>query len=349
MSAQPRSAERILVTGAGGFIGSHLVDLLLGRGRPVRALLRYTSEPQMGHLADTVLYLRGRHGERSVPDLGPNAVAYGPLEIVWGDIADAGMVRDACRGIGAICHLAALIGIPYSYVAPASYVAVNVLGTLNLLEAARSLGVRRLIQTSTSEVYGTAEYTPIDLAHPLRAQSIYAATKIGSDKLAESYARSFGMDVVILRPFNTFGPRQSFRAVIPTIIGQALAGGPVRLGSLGPLRDFTYVLDTCRAYDLALDADLEPGTTLHLGTGKAVSVAEIVEQVGKLLGRRLEVETEEGRVRPGGSEVMTLLSDPSGARASLGWTPEVGLSEGLGRTLDWFREAGRHGGDRYHV
>jgi nucleoside-diphosphate-sugar epimerase len=325
------------------------VEYLLAQDRPVRALLRYTSESRLGHLEGPVEDLRAKHGEAPVPELGPHAVAYGPLEVVWGDVTDGNMVRSACRGVETICHLAALIGIPYSYVAPTSYVDVNIVGTLNLLEAARALGVRRLVHTSTSEVYGSAAYTPIDLDHPLRGQSPYAATKIGADMLAESYARSFGVDVVTLRPFNTFGPRQSFRAVIPTIIGQALSDRPVQLGNLEAVRDFTYVHDTCRAYDLALDAVLDPGTTIHLGTGTGVSVNDLVSLVGGILGRSLEVERVASRTRPEASEVEVLVSDPSFARTSLGWEPQHSLRQGLENTIDWFRESGRVGGDRYHV
>ncbi len=343
------SESTILVTGAGGFIGSHLVEVLLARGHRVRALVRYTSHAGTGNLAEVVARLAAAHPATPLPALGPSAVAHGPLEVVWGDVTDPAQMLRLCAGVHGICHLAALIGIPYSYVAPASYVDVNVRGTLHLLEGARAHHVRRFVHTSTSEVYGTARYTPIDLAHPLQAQSPYSATKIGADKLVESYARSFDMDAVVLRPFNTFGPRQSFRAVIPTIIGQALRGGAVTLGNLDAVRDFTFVLDTCHGFVRALEAELPRPTTVHLGTGSAVTVRELVATIGRLLGRELAVDTDAGRVRPRASEVDVLLSDPSCAEELLGWRPSVTLEEGLRRTIAHMQERGQAGGERYHV
>ncbi len=348
MSSDARG-RTILVTGAGGFIGSHLVELLLERGYRVRALVRYTSHAGTGNLAELVARLAAAHPAAPLPALGPSAIAHGPLEVAWGDVTDPAQMTRLCAGVDGICHLAALIGIPYSYVAPASYVDVNVRGTLHLLEGARTHGVRRFVHTSTSEVYGTARYTPIDLAHPLQAQSPYSATKIGADKLVESYARSFDLDAVVLRPFNTFGPRQSFRAVIPTIIGQALRGDAITLGNLDAVRDFTFVLDTCGGFVRALEAELPRPTTVHLGTGVAVTIRELVATIGRLLGRELEVRTDAGRIRPPASEVDVLLSDPSCADELLGWRPEVTLEEGLRRTLEHMRARGLAGGERYHV
>jgi nucleoside-diphosphate-sugar epimerase len=341
--------QTVLVTGAGGFIGSHLVELLIERGYRVRALVRYTSHAGVGNLAELSARLEAEYPARALPELGTNATARGSLEIVWGDVTDPVLMTRICAGLHGICHLAALIGIPYSYVAPASYVDVNVRGTLHVLEGARAHGVSKLVHTSTSEAYGTARYTPIDLAHPLQAQSPYAATKIGADKLVESYARSFDMDAVVLRPFNTFGPRQSLRAVIPTIIGQALRGDTVTLGNLDAVRDFTYVLDTCWGFVRALETDLPRPTTVHLGTGVAVTVRDLVLAIGRILGKSLTIQTDAGRVRPKNSEVDVLLSDPKCAEEWIGWKPEVSLEEGLRRTVAFMQDRGTVGGDRYHV
>lgn len=347
-SLSPRRG-RVFVTGAGGFIGSHLVEHLVAADCRVRALVRYSSRSSPGNLEHLASRLEREHGAMPSRTLGPTATAFGPLELVYGDITDAPLMNRCCEEVEAVCHLAALIGIPYSYVAPASYVNVNISWTLNLLEAARAAGVAKFIQTSTSEVYGTARYTPIDLAHPLQAQSPYAATKIASDKLAESYARSFAMRVVVLRPFNTFGPRQLFRALIPTIIGQALAGNIVRLGHTQTVRDFTYVEDTCRAFTQALDRELASPTTVHLGTGVGVTAAQIVETVGRVLGRTLLIEVTPERLRPRDSEVDVLISDPSGAASALGWFPAVSLEEGLVRTVEWFKSSTVPRCERYHV
>jgi len=349
MPARGAERRKVFVTGAAGFIGSHLVEHLLDAGWGVRALVRYSSRNSPGHLEHLVSRLEREHGPAAAGALGPTATVFGPLEIVYGDITDAPLMNRCCEDIDAVCHLAALIGIPYSYVAPASYVNVNITGTLNLLEAARAARVGRFIQTSTSEVYGTARYTPIDLNHPLQAQSPYAATKIAGDKLAESYARSFAMRVVVLRPFNTFGPRQLFRALIPTVIGQALAGDTVRLGNTEAVRDFTYVEDTCRAFSLVLDRELASPMTVHLGTGVGVTGAQIVEGVGRILGRRLRIEVAPERLRPRHSEVDVLISDPSGATEALGWSPAVSLEEGLARTVEWFRSSQVPLCERYHV
>jgi NAD dependent epimerase/dehydratase len=305
----------VLVTGAGGFIGSHLVEALLAEGCAVRALVHYNSRNDWGNL------------EALRPESPPG------LDVRQGDITDARSVDDLVEGCDRVFHLAALIGIPYSYQAPASYVATNVLGTLNVLEAGRRHGVERIVVTSTSEVYGTARYVPIDEQHPLQAQSPYAASKIAADKLAESYHRSFGLPVVVLRPFNTFGPRQSLRAIVPTILSQVLTGrASVRIGNLEPRRDLTYVTDTARAFVLAGGAPGIDGETIHFGQGRALSIGELVDRCLAVTGSEATVEVDEQRMRPAGSEVELLVCDPARAESLLGWRPVVGLDEGLRRT-----------------
>lgn len=325
LSAQ-LGGKKVLVTGSDGFIGSHVVETLLGLGAQVRAFALYNSFGSLGWL------------DSSTPFSA--AVDSGQAEFVLGDIRDAEHVAESVRGVDIVLHLAALIAIPHSYSAPRSYVDTNVTGTLNVLEAVRRHGTQRLVHTSTSEVYGTPESVPITEDHALRGQSPYSATKIAADKLAESYALSFGTPVTVLRPFNTFGPRQSTRAVIPTILSQLLAGAPqLRLGSLHPKRDFTYVTDTASGFAHAAVADLAPGTTVQLGTGRTVSVGEIVDLAIKLTGAEAEVITEDERIRPDGSEVEILLSDPTRAKELLGWEPEVDLESGLERTAAWIRDS----------
>ncbi len=309
--------QRVLVTGAGGFIGSHLVELLAAEGAHVRAFVHYNSRGDTGHLEG-----------RDLPG----------VEIVSGEIQDPFSVRAAVEGCSTVFHLAALIGIPYSYVAPQSYVATNVTGTLNVLEAARSLGVERVVHTSTSETYGTARYTPIDEAHPLQGQSPYSASKIGADKIAESYWRSFGVPVTTLRPFNTFGPRQSLRAVIPTIIAQARGEGPIRLGSRTPIRDFTFVQDTARAFLAAGTSDATIGETLNAGNGKGISIGELADLILDILGVEREIVTDDERVRPEASEVFELLADATRINELTGWAPQVELREGLALTATWVEQ-----------
>lgn len=305
-----------LVTGAGGFIGSHLVNRLVDRGCHVRALLHYNS--------------RGDHGNLGLLD----AAVKNKVEIVLGDVRDPHAMQSIVDGCDVVFHLAALIGIPYSYVAPASYVSTNVVGTLNVLEACKKHRVARLIHTSTSECYGTAIYTPIDEKHPLQAQSPYSASKIGADKLAESYHRSFDLPVSILRPFNTYGPRQSNRAIIPTIVRQILFGGDeIKLGSLYPKRDFLFVKDTCEAFCKAAESEQAAGKTLHIGTGSAVSIGELVELLMQITGTRKTVNQEAQRVRPEGSEVGTLICDAAYANELIGWTPRVPLEDGLRQVI----------------
>ena len=318
----PLSLENrsVLVTGAGGFIGSHLVEALLRAGARVTALVRYNARSQVGNL-----------------DFVDPALTAG-LTISFGNIEEPDLVRRLVAGQDIVMHLAALIGIPYSYTSPRSYVATNVTGTLNVLEAAREGGVTRVINTSTSEVYGTPATTPIDEGHPLQAQSPYSASKIAADKLAEAYHRSFDTPVVTLRPFNTYGPRQSARAFIPAIISQALAGETVRLGALTPRRDLTFVGDTVDAYLKAAIAPGLEGETIQLGVGEAHSVGEIAERILALMGVNRAIVHDPVRDRPQASEVMTLISDNSLAKSRLGWTPTTSLDEGLRRSIQFISE-----------
>jgi dTDP-glucose 4,6-dehydratase len=316
--------RKVLVTGAGGFIGSHLVERLVDEGANVRAFVRYTSRPQAGFL-DSL-----------------ESGAQEAIEIVRGDLRDADAVANAARGVSTVFHLGALIGIPYSYVHPVETAETNVTGTLNVLLAARDLELERVVHTSSSEVYGTAQYSPIDEAHPLQGQSPYSATKIASDKLAESFNYSYGTPVAILRPFNTYGPRQSARAVIPTIITQALAGGEIKLGNLTPLRDFTYVSDTVDGFLKAATRDAAVGRTVNLGTSTEITIGDLVERIGAIVGSELEVSVDAARVRPKGSEVERLLSDNRLAHELLGWKPRVSLDDGLRRTMDWIAEHPQH-------
>jgi dTDP-glucose 4,6-dehydratase len=314
------NGKRVLVTGAGGFIGSHLVDALAERGADVTALVRYNSRNDWGMLEEG--YRDGTGGVR----------------IITGDVTDAGCVRKLVEGTEIVFHLAALIGIPYSYEAPESYVRTNLLGTLHVLQASLEAGVKRVVNTSTSEVYGTAVYTPIDEAHPLQGQSPYSATKIAADKMAEAFFCSFDLPVVTLRPFNTYGPRQSARAVIPTIITQALAGNTVQLGSLDPVRDFTFVTDTARAFLLAAEKDGAVGKTIHTGTGIGISIGDLAQKILQQVNPGARIITGGERVRPEKSEVMRLVCDGRFAWETLGWRPEVPLDEGLARTISWVRE-----------
>ncbi|CAN5306773.1 NAD-dependent 4,6-dehydratase LegB [soil metagenome] len=313
------AGRRILITGADGFIGSHLTERMVRDGAEVTAFALYTSTGSAGWLDE-------------VPD-----DVRGQFRIVLGDIRDPELVRSATRGVEVAFHLAALIAIPYSYQAPRSFVDTNVSGTLNVLEAARSNGFR-LVSTSTSEVYGTPKTLPITEDHPLQGQSPYSATKIASDKLCEAYASSFDLPVTILRPFNTFGPRQSMRAVIPVILGQLLSGvEELQLGVLSPRRDFTFVTDTVDGLVRAGRTELPPGTVVQLGTGRAVSIGELVDLAAELLGVACSVRTDDDRLRPSGSEVEVLVSDPSRAVQLLDWSPTVGLEDGLRATAEWLR------------
>lgn len=308
-----------LVTGAGGFIGSHLVERLIARGWRVRCLLRYGSSGSVGFL-DEVL-------TRS-PD---------QLEIRRGDIIDSDFVSKCCEGVDTIFHLAARISIPYSYEAPRDCFDVNVTGVLNILEGARRHGVRRVIHTSTSEVFGTAERVPMDETHPLKGQSPYSASKIAADKLVESYVCSFGAPAIVIRPFNTYGPRQSPRAVISTIIQQALTSDCVRLGALWPRRDFTFVADTVSGFVRAAEATGAEGAVCNLGTGHDISVGELATMILRILEVDRPIVAEDARERPAASEVGRLLSDNRRAAEILGWRPETSLEDGLRQTIDWWK------------
>lgn len=316
--------SRVLVTGAGGFIGSHVVEALARDEYEVKALVRYNSSNSIGWLST----------------IDPGLLSN--VKIVHGDVRDADSVRVSMAGCDEVLHLAALIGIPYSYEAPASYIATNVNGTLNVLQAARDLEVRRVVHTSTSEVYGSALYVPITEGHPLQAQSPYSASKIGADQIALSYWRSFQTPVVVLRPFNTFGPRQSLRAVIPTIISQLLLGDPVvRLGSVHPRRDFTFVTDTAQAFLAALSHPEVEGKVIQLGTGFEIAVGEVATLIAEIMNTPIEIVSESERTRPASSEVDRLLSDPEQAHRLLGWEPiysgRDGLTAGLAQTIEWMR------------
>ena len=316
--------KTVLVTGSDGFIGSHVVERLVADGARVRAFCMYNSNGSMGWLDESTSFR--------------SALRDGQAEVVLGDIRDPEHVATSVEGAEVVLHLAALIAIPFSYVAPRSYVETNVIGTLNVLEAVRRHGTPRLVNTSTSEVYGTPQEVPITELHPLRGQSPYSATKISADKMCESYALSFETPVMTLRPFNTFGPRQSMRAVIPTVLSQLLAGAEqIKLGDTTPKRDFTFVTDTADGFVRAALSDVPPGTTIQLGTGRTVSVGEVVDLCKKVTGSNAEVVTDEARIRPEASEVQILLSDPSVANATLGWAPTVPLEEGLSRTAEWLR------------
>jgi NAD dependent epimerase/dehydratase len=326
------SRPRCLVTGAGGFIGSHLVERLVREGAQVRAFVHYNSRNDWGNL-----------------ELIDPAIKR-EIEVVTGDMADPFSVRNAVRGTQVVYHLASLIAIPYSYIAPQSYVTTNVQGAVNVLQAARDEGVERIVHTSTSECYGTAQYVPIDEKHPLQGQSPYSASKIGADMIAESYWRSFQVPVTIIRPFNTFGPRQSARAVIPTIIAQALKGGPVKLGALAPTRDMNYVDNTVDGFVAVAKHDALSGEVINVGSGREISVGELARLIVKLVGTKAEIVEDTARLRPAGSEVERLLCANDKASRLIGWTPKVDLETGLRRTIEWFeRHLDRYKTDLYNV
>jgi NAD dependent epimerase/dehydratase len=327
------SRSKVLITGAGGFIGSHLCELCLAEGAEVRAFVHYNSRSDWGMLED----------------LDPRSLK--KIEVVAGDLRDSAAIRRAVRDCNYVFHLGALIGIPYSYVNPADVIQTNVLGTLNVLQASLEYGIDRLIQTSTSEVYGTAQYVPMDENHPLNPQSPYAASKVGSDKLAESFYRTYGLPVVILRPFNTYGPRQSPRAVIPTIIIQALKSRIVRLGNIETRRDLTFVKDTARGFLAASIAPKVEGETIQLGSQREYSVVELVGLVGAILNKKLKVISEVGRRRPKASEVTRLFASNQNAKLRLLWQPRISLADGLERTVCWFQNHSQYFNriDLYHV
>lgn len=311
--------KKVLVTGAGGFIGSHLVERLVAGGASVRAFVHYNSRGDPGRL-------------RLLP-----AEVLARIELLAGDLRDPQAVREAVKGVQIVFHLGALISIPYSYRHPAEVAETNLMGTLNVLLACRDLGVERLVHTSSSEVYGTAQRTPIDEHHPLQGQSPYAASKIGADKLAESFYCAYNLPLVTVRPFNTYGPRQSGRAVIPTIITQALVNSTLRLGSLGTKRDFTFIEDTVSGFLRAAEAPGVEGQTYNLGTGEAIRIGDLVNKIAQKLNKPLVTTTDPARLRPERSEVLHLVSDNRRAREQLQWEPMVSLDEGLDRTIEWIR------------
>lgn len=327
------SVKTALITGADGFIGSHLAETLVQAGYKVRALCQYNSFSSWGWLDGSTLAKE--------------------MEVVLGDVRDPAQMRTLARGMDTIYHLAALIAIPYSYQAPTSYVDTNIQGTLNVLQAALDAGVQRVIQTSTSEVYGTARYVPIDEKHPLQAQSPYSATKIGSDALAFSYYSSFELPVVIARPFNTYGPRQSARAVIPTVMTQLLSGQTrIRLGKLTPTRDFNYVLDTCAGFLALAQCDTAIGKAVNIGSGSEISIGDTVQMIARLMGVSVEIECDEARLRPEASEVERLCCDNRLIHELTGFVPRHSLENGLSETIDWLRKPenfARYKADIYNV
>lgn len=321
----------MVITGADGFIGSHLTELLVSRGAEVTAFCYYNSFDSRGWLDRTTDVVRD------------------DIRFFMGDIRDPHGVRTALEGADVVFHLAALIGIPFSYHSPDSYVDTNVKGTLNVLQAARDLELERVIVTSTSEVYGTARYVPIDEAHPRRGQSPYSASKIGADAMAESFYRSFGLPVTIVRPFNTYGPRQSARAVIPTIITQLLSGTrELHLGSLLPTRDLTFVSDTCEGFVALAECDAAVGRDINLGVGDEISIGDLAALLMQITGVDARMTTTDERLRPVGSEVERLLSSNQLVQELSGWRPQVPLRNGLERTVEWFSDPVNRAGYKLH-
>lgn len=318
-----RKNRKILVTGADGFIGSHLTEELLRQGYDVRAFVLYNSFNSWGWLDSSPQDIRKE------------------LDVFAGDVRDPHGVREAMKGCDCVLHLAALIAIPYSYHSPDTYVDTNVRGTLNIVQAARELGVEKVVQTSTSEVYGTARFVPMTEEHPLQGQSPYSATKIGADQIAMSFYHAFGTAVTIVRPFNTYGPRQSARAIIPTVITQVASGSrKIKLGALHPTRDFNYVSDTVRGFIAATESDNSVGEVINIGSNYEISIGDTVRLISEVVGVDVEIETEEIRLRPEKSEVERLWADNSKAKLLLGWEPQYaglqGLRRGLEETVEWF-------------
>lgn len=311
------NGKKVLVTGAGGFIGSHLCEALIENGAEVTAMIRYTSRSEWGNL------------EFLPPDKKAG------LHIVAGNIEDGDFVAEHVKSKDIVFHLAALIAIPYSYAAPLSYIRTNVEGTLNVLQSSRTFGIEKVVHTSTSETYGTARYTPINEQHPLQGQSPYSASKIAADKLAESYFLSFNLPVAIIRPFNTYGPRQSARAVIPTIMTQALTQETIRLGALGPVRDLTYVKDTVQGFIKIAESEKTVGETINVGAGEGITIGELSKTILSLMGIYKPVVQDTQRLRPDRSEVLTLICDNGKARELIGWFPEYSLKEGLSETIQF--------------
>ncbi|MBC2724503.1 SDR family NAD(P)-dependent oxidoreductase [Desulfosporosinus sp.] len=309
--------KQVLITGAGGFIGSHLTEALVKAGAKVRVFIRYNS----------------RDGRGNLEDLEPRLLEQ--IEVIAGDLRDADVIERSVKGCDAVFHLGALVGIPYSYKNPREVVETNILGTLNILTAARDHGVERVVHTSTSEVYGSACYVPINESHPLQGQSPYSASKIGADKLAESFYASFDLPVVTVRPFNCYGPRQSARAVIPTLITQALACQEIRLGNTETLRDFTFVTDTAEGFIKAAQSSAGFGKVINIGSGKEISIGQLAQVITNTIQSTAKIVVDETRVRPSKSEVNRLLADNRLAKETINWEPSVSLEEGIKRTVAW--------------
>ncbi len=312
---------KILVTGAGGFIGSHLTEELVRQGEEIRAFVRYNSRDERGLLEDLPKEIQNQ------------------IEVIPGDLKDPDGIKKAVKGCSKVFHLGALIAIPYSYIHPFDFIQTNVVGMAHLLNACLEEGtLERVIHTSTSEVYGTAQYIPIDEKHPLQAQSPYSASKIAADKLAESYYLSFGLPIATIRPFNTFGPRQSLRAIIPTIVSQAINDKKIRLGNTIPRRDFLFVKDTVRGFIQLGKCERAVGKVVNIGTGTDISIEGLVKKILGLMGKQGEIEVEDRRIRPEKSEVMQLLSDTRLAQKLFQWAPQYTLEDGLKETIAWYRK-----------
>jgi NAD dependent epimerase/dehydratase len=314
------SKKSVLVTGAGGFIGSHLTEYLVDLGATVKAFVRYNSRNDWGML-----------------ELLPKEKLE-QIEVIMGDLKDADAVCHATKEVDSVFHLGSLIAIPYSYIHPRGTIETNILGALNVLTAAKQNDIEKLVHTSTSEVYGTARYVPIDENHPLQGQSPYSASKIGADKIAESFYRSFDLPVAIIRPFNTYGPRQSARAVIPTIITQALTKEKIFLGSLHPTRDYTYVKDVVEGFIKVAESPKSTGEVINIGSNSEISIGDLANKIFSLAGKNAEIITDPARVRPQDSEVERLWCDNTKAEKLLGWTPKTSLDEGLKGTIGWISE-----------
>ena len=312
--------KSVLVTGAGGFIGSHLTERMVELGANVKAFVRYNSRNDWGLL-----------------ELLPKE-KLGKIEVIMGDLKDADAIRHAAKGVDIIFHLGSLIAIPYSYLHPRETIETNIFGALNILTAAKENSIEKLIHTSTSEVYGTAQYVPIDENHPLQGQSPYSASKIGADKIAESFYRSFDVPIAIIRPFNTYGPRQSARAVIPTTITQALTSEKIFLGSLHPTRDYTYVGDVVEAFVKVAESPKSVGEVINIGSNFEISIGDLANKIISLAGKNAEIVTDTSRVRPQDSEVERLWCDNTKAKRLLGWEPKISLGDGLEKTIDWISD-----------
>jgi NAD dependent epimerase/dehydratase len=323
--------KNILVTGSGGFIGSHLVEKLVQKNCKVKALVHYNSKGSWGWLEASECKDR--------------------IEVISGDIRDSDIVRHAMQGTDTVFHLAALVGIPYSYVSPEAYVETNIKGSLNVFQAAKDMGVKKIVHTSTSEIYGTAEFVPIHEKHPVNPQSPYAASKSAADFLALSFFRSFDLPVAVVRPFNTYGPRQSARAIIPTIITQILSGNKkIKLGALTPTRDLTYVQDTVEGFIAAGESDLAAGEVINLGNNNEISVRDLAYLIAKLMDVKILIEEDDKRKRPDKSEVNRLLADNSKAKKMLNWSPRYDLEKGLQKTIAWFeKEQGLYKSEIYNI